>query len=79
MIVDYSFKAMSKQTRAELALRKAREATTKIKSVWDARKEITVPDAKKVTTVRVETAFMGLKWEAEFTVKGKGTHVCITN
>lgn len=69
----------AKQTAAALAMSKRLENKKRIRDVWDHRLQIHFSDARKVTPVMLDTSFVGLEWEAEFTVKGSGTQVITHN
>ena len=62
-------------SQKELAARRRQEKTANIVAVWEARKNLTVPDAEKVTPVDIEGAFDGLVWEKKYKEKGKGNAV----
>ena len=62
----------AKQTRVDLAAKKAAENREMVKNVWVGRKEIVCPGLKKVTQAEVDAYANKRVWEAAYTVKGKG-------
>ena len=67
----------ARQTAAALAMSKRLDKKKRIRDVWDHRLQIHYSGAKKVTPAMLEISFVGLEWEAEFTVKGSGTQVIL--
>ena len=65
----------AKQTNAEIEMRRNRESRQHICMVWDARKEVTVPSARKVGVTESTSAFVGVDWMADYKAKAKGEPV----
>ena len=49
-----------------------------IRDVWAAHMSIVYKDACKVSPPEVAVVLKGLKWEGEYQIPGKNTHVSIT-
>ena len=72
---------MATQTAAAAAAAKVKVVAAKqqrICDVWATRMSIVYKDARKVSPPQVAAALKGLKWEAEYQILGKNTHVSIT-
>ena len=65
------------QQRAALAAQKAKAAKQRIRDIWTARAEIKYDEARKVTRGEVDAALKTAKWEKEYEVPGRNTHVNI--
>ena len=75
LFINLSTTDMSGLTKAQIDAKKAKETRQKLTTIWDARKKVTVPNVRNVTSVEVDVCFHGVDWEPEFTTKGKGNAV----
>ena len=72
---------MATQTAAAAAAAKVKVVAAKqqrIRDVWATCMLIVYKDACKVSPPEVAAALKGLKWEPEYQIPGKNTHVSIT-
>ena len=59
----------------KLSEKRRREKAANIVACWEARKNLTVENAEKVTPADIDAAFDGLVWEKQYKVSGKGNAV----
>ena len=72
---------MAMQTAAAAAAAKAKVVAAKQQRICDVcatHMSIVYKDARKVSPPEVAAALKGLKWEPEYQIQGKNTHVSIT-
>ena len=65
------------QQRAAIAAQKAKAAKQRIWDIWTTRKSIQYTEAWKVTHAEVDAALETTKWEKEYQIAGRNTHVNI--
>ena len=65
------------QQRAAIAAQKAKEAQQRIHDIWTTRSSIKYTEVQKVSHAEVDAALQSAKWEKEYEIPGKNTHVNI--
>ena len=65
------------QQRAALAAQQSKLAKQRIRDIWKVRMSIQYAEARKVSHAEVDAALEITKWEKEYEIPGKNTHVNI--
>ena len=65
------------QQQAAIAAQKAKGAQQWIHDIWTTQSSIQYTEARKVPHAEVDVALQSAKWEKEYEIPGKNTHVNI--
>ena len=60
-----------------IAVQKAKAAKQQIRDIWTAQSSIQYTEVRKVSHAEVDVVLQSAKWEKEYEIPGKNTHVNI--